>query len=79
MRRILVPFGGGNHALVGVQIAYDLAQTWGAELEILRIVHDTRAPSDPILQRYCAQLAADTRLQLDLLKIDVPLTVVPGG
>ena len=26
MRRILVPFGGGNHALVGVQIAYDLAK-----------------------------------------------------
>ena len=62
----------------GVQIAYDLAQTWGAELEILRIVRDTRDPSDPILQRYCSQLAADTRLQLELLKINVPLTVVPA-
>ncbi|MYB70121.1 MAG: hypothetical protein F4X75_16685 [Gemmatimonadetes bacterium] len=79
VRRILVPFGGGNHALVGVQIAYDLAQAWGAELEILRIVRDTRDPSDPILQRYCAQLAADTRLQLELLKIDVPLTVIPAA
>ena len=78
VRRILVPFGGGNHALVGVQIAYDLAQAWGADLEILRIVRDIRAPSDPILQRYCAQLAADTRLQLELLKIDVPLTVLPA-
>ena len=61
-----------------MQIAYDLAQTWGAELEILRIVRDTRDPSDPILQRYCSQLAADTRLQLELLKIDVPLTVLPA-
>lgn len=78
VRRILVPFGGGNHALVGVQIAYDLARTWGAELEILRIVRDPRDPSDPILQRYCSQLAADTRLQLKLLKIDAPLTVVPA-
>ena len=47
VRRILVPFGGGNHALVGVQIAYDLARTWGAELEILRIVRDSRDPSSP--------------------------------
>lgn len=78
VRRILVPFGGGNHALVGVQIAYDLARTWGAELEILRIVRDPRDPSDPILQRYCSQLAADTRLQLDLLNIDAPLAVVPA-
>lgn len=79
VRRILVPFGGGNHALVGVQIAYDLARTWGAELEILRIVRDPRDPSDPILQRYCSQLAADTRLQLDLLNIDAPLAVVPAS
>ena len=79
VRRILVPFGGGNHALVGVQIAYDLARTWGAELEILRIVRDPRNPSDPILQRYCSQLAADTRLQLDLLNIDAPLAVVPAS
>ena len=78
VRRILVPFGGGNHALVGVQIAYDLARTWGAELEILRIVRDRRDPSNPILQRYCSQLAADTRLQLELLEIDAPLTVVPA-
>ncbi len=78
VRRILVPFSGGNHALVGVQIAYDLARTWGAKLEILRIVRDTRAPSDPILQRYCSQLAVDTRRQLELLGIDAPLTVVPA-
>ncbi|MEE3258630.1 MAG: PTS sugar transporter subunit IIA [Candidatus Latescibacterota bacterium] len=79
VRRILVPFGGGNHSLMGVQIAYDLAQTWGAELEILRIARDPRCdPSDPILQRYCSQLTKDTLLQLELLGIDESLTVVPS-
>ena len=79
VRRILVPFGGGNHSLMGVQIAYDLAKTWGAELEILRIARDPRCdPSDPILQKYCSQLSKDTHLQLELLGINEHLTIVPS-
>lgn len=76
-RRILVPTGGGPHSLLGIQIAHDLAQRWGAQLEILRIARDNRCdPNDPLLQRYCQQLTQDTQLQLHLLNIDVPLTVV---
>ncbi|MDP6700000.1 MAG: PTS sugar transporter subunit IIA [Candidatus Latescibacteria bacterium] len=79
VRRILVPFSGGQHSLMGVQIAYDLAQAWGAELEILRIARDPRCnPDDPLLQRYCDQLTQDTLLQLELLGIVQKLTVVPA-
>lgn len=79
VRRILVPFGGGNHSLMGVQIAYDLAKTWGAELKILRIARDARCdPTDPILQRYCSQLTNDTQLQLELMGINEPLTIIPS-
>ena len=79
VQRILVPFGGGHHSLVGVQIAYDLAQAWGAELKILRIARDARCePSDPILERYCSQLTKDTRLQLELLGINEPPQIVPA-
>ncbi|MGY8825310.1 MAG: PTS sugar transporter subunit IIA [Candidatus Latescibacterota bacterium] len=79
-KRILVPTGGGPHSLLGIQIAYDLAQTWGAELEILRIARDARCdPHDPLLRRYCSQLTQDTHLQLELLGIDVPLTIIPSA
>lgn len=78
-RRVLVPTGGGSHALMGLQIGYELARAWKAEIEVMRIA---RAPGyssgDPILQRYCRQLRHDTELQLDLLGIDVPVTVLPA-
>jgi mannitol/fructose-specific phosphotransferase system IIA component (Ntr-type)/nucleotide-binding universal stress UspA family protein len=78
-RRILVPTGGGHHSLMGVQVAHDLAQAWGAELEILRIARDPRCrPDDPILQRYCTQLHSDMELQLQLLRIEAPITILPA-
>ena len=78
--RILVPTGGGPHSILGIQIAYDLAQRWGSELEILRIARDDRCdPNDPLLQRYCEQLAQDTDLQLQLLNIDVPVRILPSA
>ncbi len=78
-KRILVPTGGGQHSLLGIQIAYDLAQTWGAELEILRVARDVRCDlNDPLLRRYCSQLTLDMELQLQLLGIDVPLTIIPS-
>ena len=78
-RRILVPSGGGTHTLMGIQLAYELAQKWNAEMEILRIARDPQCrPDDPILQRYCAQLYDSMRLQLDLMGVDVPLTILPA-
>ena len=78
--RILVPTGGGPHSILGIQIAYDLAQRWGSELEILRIARDNQCdPNDPLLQKYCEQLAQDTELQLQLLNIDVPVRILPSA
>ena len=79
-KRILVPSGGGSHALTGVQIGYELAQLWDAELEVLRIARDRRCnPDDPILQRYCEQLRQESNLQLSLLNIDIPTTILPAS
>ena len=79
-QRILVPTGGGPHSILGIQIAYDLAQRWGSELEILRIARDNRCnPQDPLLHKYCEQLEQDTQLQLQLLNIDVPVRILPSA
>ena len=79
-QRILVPTGGGPHSILGIQIAHDLAQQWGSELEILRIARDNRCnPQDPLLHKYCEQLAQDTQLQLQLLNIDVPVRILPSA
>jgi mannitol/fructose-specific phosphotransferase system IIA component (Ntr-type)/nucleotide-binding universal stress UspA family protein len=78
-RRILVPTGGGHHSLLGVQVAHDLARTWQADLQILRVARDARCrPEDPLFRRYCDQLTQDTQIQLQLLGIDVPFTLVPS-
>ena len=78
-RRILVPTGGGAHSLLGLQIAHDLSHRWQGTLEVLRIARDPHCqPDDPILSRYCSQLFDDTRLQLQLLNIDAPITILPA-
>lgn len=78
-RRILVPTGGGSHSVVGLQIAHDLSQAWGAQLDILRVARDRQCrPDDPLLRRYCEQLRTETLLRLQLLDIDAPLTIVPS-
>ncbi len=78
-RRILVPSSGGANALMGIQIAYDLAQFWQVDLEILRIARDPVCrPNDPILLRYCQQLRENAQLQLRLLNIDASITVLPS-
>ena len=64
---------------MGIQIAYDLAQL-GFEIEILRIARDNRCdPEDPLLHKYCEQLAQDTQLQLQLLNIDMPVRILPSS
>jgi PTS system fructose-specific IIA component/PTS system nitrogen regulatory IIA component len=78
-RRILAPTGGGNNALMGIQIGHDLAQTWGAEVEVLRIARDPNCmPEDPIFKRYCTQVYDNTKLQLELLGVDHPITILPS-
>ena len=69
------------HSILGIQIAYDLAQQWGSELEILRIARDNRCDPQrsPSSKKYCEQLAQDTELQLQLLNIDVPVRILPSA
>ena len=78
--RILVPTGGGSHSLMGIQVARDLADEWDADMEVVRIARDRNCrPEDPILLRYCGQVYEDTLLQLKLLDIEAPITVVPSS
>lgn len=76
VKRILVPTGGGPHSILGIQIAYDLAQKWGAEIAILRIARNLNVDNlDPIHKRYCKQLLEDTKVQLDLLNISAAVHI----
>ena len=78
-RRIIVPTGGGSHSLMGLQVAADLAQAWSSELRVLRVARDRECrPRDPILERYCSQVYADTELRLKLLGIEADIDVVPS-
>ena len=78
--KILVPMGGGSHSLMGVQIARDLADEWHSEMEVVRVARDQECRSeDPILKRYCDQLYEDTKLQLNLLDIETPISVVAAA
>ena len=78
--RILVPMGGGSHSLMGIQVARELADEWNADMEVVRVARDRECrPEDPILKRYCGQVYEDTRLQLKLLDIEAPISVVPSS
>jgi fructose PTS system EIIA component len=77
-RRICVPTSGGSHAMVGIQVAADLAARWDSELRVVRIARDPhRRQGDPVLERYCRQLEADTLLQLRMLGVQAPVQIVP--
>ncbi len=78
-QRILVPTGGGSNALMGIQLGSELAQNWGIPIEVLRVAREPHhRPDDPILQRYCSQLLEGTKLQLELLGLDLPIRILPA-
>ena len=78
--RILVPTSGGSHSLVGVQVADDLATTWNASLQIVRVARDRELRSrQPLLERHCDQVREDTELQLQLMNVTAPIEVVPAA
>ena len=78
--RILIPTGGGSNALMGIQIASELARVWKVPVEIVRVARDARRNADdPLLQRYCDQLLEGTKLQLELLGVDAPIHIRPAN
>jgi mannitol/fructose-specific phosphotransferase system IIA component (Ntr-type)/nucleotide-binding universal stress UspA family protein len=78
-KRIIVPTGGGSHSLMGLQLGYELAQKQAIPLEVLRVARDPRcSPDDPLLQRFCTQVYEDTQLQMNLLGVEAPITIIPA-
>ncbi|MBN98777.1 MAG: hypothetical protein CME16_05935 [Gemmatimonadetes bacterium] len=78
-KRLLVPSGGGSNSLMGIQIAYELARDWQIPIEILRVARAPQEQYKPVLlERYCSQLFAGTKLQLELLGVDAPIHILPG-
>ncbi|HJP29591.1 MAG TPA: PTS sugar transporter subunit IIA [Candidatus Latescibacteria bacterium] len=79
IQRLLVPTGGGTHSLMGLEVSHQLAQAWQAQMRAIRIARDASCqPDDPILQRYCQQVADDLRVQLRLLDIEAESEVIPS-
>ncbi|HNX25791.1 MAG TPA: PTS sugar transporter subunit IIA [Phycisphaerae bacterium] len=81
VRRVLVPAGGGAHALEGIRIADAMAKAWALEKQVLRIVHPgpdfwaRRAD----LKRRCRHIRNATRLYLDVADVEMPVKVRLGG
>lgn len=81
VRRVLVPAGGGAHALEGIRVADALAKAWSLDRQVLRIVHPgpdfwaRRAD----LKRRCRHIRNATRLYLDVANVEMPVKVRLGG
>ncbi len=80
LRRVVVPAGGGAHALEGVRVADALAKAWMLDAQVLRIVQPgpdfwlRRAE----LKRQCRQVRHATRLYLDVADVSLPIRVCLG-
>ncbi|OQB79332.1 MAG: PTS system mannose-specific EIIBCA component [Planctomycetes bacterium ADurb.Bin126] len=81
VRRVLVPAGGGAHALEGIRIADVLAKAWSLDRQVLRIIHpgpefwERRAD----LKRRCRHIRNATLLYLDVAEVEMPVKVRLGG
>lgn len=81
VRRVLVPAGGGAHALEGIRVADALAMAWSLDRQVLRIVHpgpDFWAHRAD-LKRRCRHIRNATRLYLDVADVEMPVKVRLGG
>ena len=79
LKRIIVPTSGGSHSLMGLQLGYELAQNRQIPLEVIRIARAPQSESDsPLFRRFCSQIYEDTLLQMQLLGVEAPLTIIPS-
>jgi len=81
LRRVVVPAGGGAHALEGIRVADALAKAWSLDAQVLRIVqpsHDfwlRRAD----LKRRCRHIRDAARLYVDVADVSMPVKVRLGS
>jgi amino acid transporter/nucleotide-binding universal stress UspA family protein len=61
LKRITVPIGGGPHARLGLRLAYDLAVSEGAQLNVLRVV-----PSTEETDLQCEEVALQRLMEAEL-------------
>ncbi len=80
-RRLIVPAGGGVHALEGVRIADALAKQWSLDTQVLRVVLQADSywmqRADLKLRR--RQIRNATRLYLDVADVNMPIRVCLGS
>ena len=76
LRRVVVPAGGGAHALEGIRVADALARAWSLDRQVLRIVQPGSSfwlhRAD--LKRQCRHIRDATRLYLDVADVAMPVS-----
>lgn len=81
VRRILVPWGGGRHARLGLELALRVAAATGARVELLRAVRDEvdQAREEQEVRDEVASLLVGQDVELDVLVVateDVTSTII---
>lgn len=81
LRRVVVPAGGGAHALEGIRVADALAKAWALRAQVLRVVQ----PGDDFwlkradLKHRCRQIRNAARLYVDVANVDMPIKIRLGN
>ena len=80
-RRVVVPAGGGAHALEGIRVADALAKAWSLDAQVLRIVqpsHDFWSHRAD-MKRQCHLIRDAARLYVDVADVSMPVKVRLGN
>jgi len=81
LRRVLIPAGGGAHALEGIRVANALAEAWSLDAKVLRVVKSREGvwlrAAD--LKHRCRHVRNATRLYLDVADVRMPIKVSVGS
>lgn len=81
LRRVLVPAGGGAHALEGIRVADALAKSWSLDAQVLRVVqpgHNFWLGHTDMKQR-CRSIRIAARLYVDVADVDMPIKICLGS
>lgn len=95
IRRILVPISGGPHALLGLRLAYELAQSWRSSITALKVQHGRGITEDSsefdrdsiaLFQSKAEEFAKDTLAEADVpaevrvvMGTDIPQAIVQAS
>ena len=86
MKRILVGYDGSEHAAKAFTMAVDMAQKFGAEIEVLAVARPPEPPemveTEAMLenaQEHLEQAFATLRTQADVAGVNPKLTVMVGN